>query len=206
MSRKTSVLTLLLLGALGLLAVGSATGATEARKPAPRVGVSGTIGPVCGRNHGDGTLRFIRLGQHCKKGETYFYLHVRFKANPKALRGAQGTPGPQGAQGVAGIAGVAGVKGDDGATGAQGLQGLQGIQGIEGLMGRRAFRACRASLGSKASRVSTASRVPRVNLARWVRWASRSDRSRRPAGRYRSNGSAWPRRSAGRAGHPGHPG
>ena len=71
MSRKKSVITLLLLGALGLLAVSSATGASEARKPAPRVGVSGTIGPVCGRNHGDGTLRFIRLGQHCKKGETY---------------------------------------------------------------------------------------------------------------------------------------
>ena len=92
MSRKKRVLTLLLLGALGLLAVSSATGASEVRKPAPRVGVSGTIGPVCGRNHGDGTLRFIRLGQHCKKGETYFYLHVRFKANPKALRGAKGSP------------------------------------------------------------------------------------------------------------------
>ena len=109
MSRKKSVITLLLLGALGLLAVSSATGASEARKPAPRVGVSGTIGPVCGRNHGDGTLRFIRLGQHCKKGETYFYLHVRFKANPKALRGTQGVAGPQGAQGVQGIAGIAGV-------------------------------------------------------------------------------------------------
>ncbi len=120
MSRKKSVLTLLLLGALGLLAVSSATGASEARKPAPRVGVSGTIGPVCGRNHGDGTLRFIRLGQHCKKGETYFYLHVRFKANPKGLRGAKGFPGPQGAQGVQGIAGIAGAKGETGATGAPG--------------------------------------------------------------------------------------
>ena len=130
MSRKKSVLTLLLLGALGLLAVSSATGASEARKPAPRVGVSGTIGPVCGRNHGDGTLRFIRLGQHCKKGETYFYLHVRFKANPKGLRGAKGFPGPQGAQGVQGIAGA---KGETGATGALGLQGLQGVQGIDGM-------------------------------------------------------------------------
>ena len=123
MSRKKSVFTLLLLGALGLLAVSSATGASEARKPAPRVGVSGTIGPVCGRNHGDGTLRFIRLGQHCKKGETYFYLHVRFKANPKGLRGAKGFPGPQGAQG---IPGVAGAKGDNGATGAHGSPGIQG--------------------------------------------------------------------------------
>ena len=131
MSRKTSVFTLLLLGALGLLAVSSATGASEVRKPAPRVGVSGTIGPVCGRNHGDGTLRFIRLGQHCKKGETYFYLHVRFKANPKGLRGSRGFPGPQGAAGalVQGIAGVAGAKGDDGANGA---------------------RACRASRASRA--------------------------------------------------------
>ena len=101
MSRK-NVLMLVLLGALGLLAASSASGASEVRQPAPRVGVSGTIGPVCGRNHGDGTLRFIRFGQHCKKGETYFYLHVRFKANPKALRGAQGSPGPQGAQGVQG--------------------------------------------------------------------------------------------------------
>ena len=107
MSRK-NVLMLVLLGALGLLAASSASGASEVRQPAPRVGVSGTIGPVCGRNHGDGTLRFIRFGQHCKKGETYFYLHVRFKANPKALRGAQGSPGPQGAQGAQGVAGCQG--------------------------------------------------------------------------------------------------
>src|ERR1700750_2564173 len=103
MSRKKGVLTLVLLGALSLLAVSSAPGASEVPKPAPRVGVSGTIGPVCGRNHGDGTLRFIRFGQHCKKGETFFYLHVRFKANPKGLRGAQGFAGPQGAQGIAGV-------------------------------------------------------------------------------------------------------
>ena len=125
MSRK-NVLMLVLLGALGLLAASSASGASEVRQPAPRVGVSGTIGPVCGRNHGDGTLRFIRFGQHCKKGETYFYLHVRFKANPKALRGAQGSPGPQGAQGVAG---VAGAKGDTGVTGAKGEQGVSWAPG-----------------------------------------------------------------------------
>jgi hypothetical protein len=105
LSRRT-IFTLLVLGALGLLAAGSATGASEVRQPAPRVGVSGTIGPVCGRNHGDGTLRFIRFGQHCKKGETFFYLHVRFKADRKGLRGTQGAPGPQGPQGSAGVAGA----------------------------------------------------------------------------------------------------
>ena len=141
MSRKKRVITLLLLGALGLLAVSSATGASNVRQPAPRVGVSGTIGPVCGRNHGDGTLRFIRFGQHCKKGETFFYLHVRFKANPKALRGAKGFPGPQGAQGVEG---VAGAKGDTGVTGAKGEQGIQGIEGPMGPQGLH-FRASRAS-------------------------------------------------------------
>ena len=109
MSRKASVLTLLVLGALGLLAATSATGAAaKSAKPAPRVGLSGTIGPVCGRNHGDGTLRFIRFGQHCKKGETYFYLHVRFKANRQALRGSRGFPGPQGAAGARGFQGIEG--------------------------------------------------------------------------------------------------
>lgn len=112
-----------------------ATRGSHARIPAPRVGVSGTIGPVCGRHHGDGTLRFIRLGQHCKKGETFFYLHVRFKANPKSLRGAQGFPGPQGAQGIQGIAGVAGVKGDTGVAGAQGEVGPAGAMGPIGPAG-----------------------------------------------------------------------
>src|SRR5690242_4816908 len=132
MSRKKRVITLLLLAALGLLAVTSATGASKVRNPAPRVGVSGTIGPVCGRNHGDGTLRFIRLGQHCKKGETFFYLHIRFKADRAGLRGAQGLPGPQGVQGVAG---AAGAKGDTGMTGAAGLQGSQGETGARGETG-----------------------------------------------------------------------
>ena len=141
MSRKKSVLTLLLLGALGLLAVSSATGASEARKPAPRVGVSGTIGPVCGRNHGDGTLRFIRLGQHCKKGETYFYLHVRFKANPKGLRGAKGFPGPQGAQGVQGIAGIAGAKGETGVDRRSGRHGATGAGATGAIQGERRDRA-----------------------------------------------------------------
>src|SRR6185312_3371237 len=135
MSRKKRVITLLLLAALGLLAVTSATGASKVRNPAPRVGVSGTIGPVCGRNHGDGTLRFIRLGQRCKKGETFFYLHVRFKANPKGLRGAQGFAGPQGAQGIAGVAGAKGDPGMPGASGSDGVQGESGAQGETGPAG-----------------------------------------------------------------------
>jgi len=135
LSRKKGVITLVLLGALGLLAVSSATGASEVRKPAPRVGVSGTIGPVCGRNHGDGTLRFIRFGQHCKKGETFFYLHVRFKADRKGLRGAQGFPGPQGAQGAQGIAGATGIAGAQGPEGIQGEIGATGPAGLDGAAG-----------------------------------------------------------------------
>ena len=168
MSRKTSVFTLLLLGALGLLAVSSATGASEVRKPAPRVGVSGTIGPVCGRNHGDGTLRFIRLGQHCKKGETYFYLHVRFKANPKGLRGSRGFPGPQGAAGARGVQGLAGVgalasKGDNGRDWRSGPAGHPGWS-VGSMVGSRGRHGCRSG-------------QPRARSARWVRdraWAMRA--------------------------------
>ena len=122
MSRKKRVITLLLLGALGLLAVSSATGASKVRNPAPRVGDSGTIGPVCGRNHGDGTLRFIRLGQHCKKGETFFYLHVRFKANPKGVRGSKGFPRRSGRSGRSGH------RGPDGSAGPPGLAGHPGAR------------------------------------------------------------------------------
>jgi len=124
-----------------------ATRGSHARVPAPRVGVSGTIGPVCGRQHGDGTLRFIRLGQHCKKGETFFYLHVRFKANPKSLRGAQGFPGPQGAKGDPGAAGAQGPQGQVGATGPAGLRGLVGEAGPIGPAGEQGSAGAQGEVG-----------------------------------------------------------
>jgi hypothetical protein len=122
MEREGVSFTLLRLGALGLLVASSATGASEVRKPAPRVGFGGTIGPVFGRHDGDGTLRFIRLGQHCKKNEKFFYLHVRFK-------GQAGPAGPSGAQGLQGLQGLRGLQGEIEATGPAGLRGLDGDVG-----------------------------------------------------------------------------
>src|SRR3954463_11295171 len=157
MSRQKRVLTLVLLGALGLLAVSSATGAGKVRQPAPRVGVSGTIGPVCGRNHGDGTLRFIRFGQHCKPGETFFYLHVRFKADRKGLRGTQGAPGPQGPQGSAGLAGakgdrgLQGLQGEAGATGPAGEQGSAGTRGEQGAQGETGATGANGAQGESGA-------------------------------------------------------
>jgi hypothetical protein len=138
-SRKASLIALLVLGVVGLVAVGSAAGSSStSRSPAPRVGASGTIGPVCGRKHGDGTLRFIRFGHRCRKGETYFYLHVRFKNNRRGLRGLTGLAGPRGAQGIAGQIGATGpmgLPGLDGAVGPMGPTGAEGDQGIPGETG-----------------------------------------------------------------------
>jgi len=88
MSRRTKLP--LLLGVVVLLVAGTASGSTNSKPRNPgvkRVGVSGTIGPVCFRRsnvtingvHTGGIARFIELGQHCYKGEQYRYIHVRFR-------------------------------------------------------------------------------------------------------------------------------
>ena len=101
-------------GALGLLAVSSATGASEL-KPAPRVGVSGTVWSRRSqpwRRHAP----VHPSGQHCKKGGTSTCTSAS-RRTPRALARREGLPGPQGAQGAQGIAGIAGAKGETGATG-----------------------------------------------------------------------------------------
>jgi hypothetical protein len=154
MSRKASVLTLFLLGAVGLLVASAAAGNSASSnrdrpgKLAPRVFGTGTLGPVCGRKSGDGTLRFVRLHQpngtltKCKAGESGpFYIHVRFKLN---RRGLGGPIGPRGRVGQQGVQGLRGLQGQVGASGLQGLPGLDGAvgpmgptgeQGIQGLVG-----------------------------------------------------------------------
>ena len=150
MSRRTKLP--LLLGVVVLLVAGTASGSTSSTPRNPgvkRVGISGTIGPVCFRRsnvtingvHTGGIARFIELGQHCYKGEQYRYIHVRLKVKRAGLRGARGFAGPAGPEGPAGAAGATGetgaqgAKGDTGATGAQGFQGEQGEQGERGFMG-----------------------------------------------------------------------
>ena len=61
---------LLAIAAAGLVTgIATASSGSTHKVPGPRVGVSGTIGPVCARN-ADGVLRFIKLGQH--------WLNVQF--------------------------------------------------------------------------------------------------------------------------------
>ena len=98
MSRRTKLP--LLLGVVVLLVAGTASGSTSSKPRNPgvkRVGISGTIGPVCFRRsnvtingvHTGGIARFIELGQHCYKGEQYRYIHVRLKV--PACRSARRT-------------------------------------------------------------------------------------------------------------------
>jgi Collagen triple helix repeat (20 copies) len=116
---------------------------------APRVGNSGTIGPVCADLH-TGQMFYVQLMQlPCGKGKKLIYFHVRI---PKVLRGPRG---PRGIRGPIGPAGIAGPAGPKGATGAQGIpgtaaakgatgppgppgaKGTTGIQGTQGLQGVR---------------------------------------------------------------------
>src|SRR6476659_1718589 len=131
-----------------LLLAGTASGSTSSTPRNPgvkRVGISGTIGPVCCRRshvttngvHTGGIARFIELGQHCYKGEQYRYIHVRLKVKRAGLRGARGFAGPAGPQGPAGAAGAKGETGAQGAKGDTGATGDQGIQAESGRMGPR---------------------------------------------------------------------
>jgi len=111
--------------------VGSGTSADSARNPGPRVGGSGTIGPVCADKH-TGQMFYIKLMQlPCKEGREKIYFHVNSRRGPKGPRGLRGKAGPAGAQGPAGATGAQGPTG----TGTQGPPGPKGATGVAGPSG-----------------------------------------------------------------------
>jgi len=110
-----------------LLIVGSTTAlAGSTRSPGPRVGASGTVGPVCADLH-TGLMYYIKFVQlPCKPGQKKIYFNVHGKAGPR---------GPRGLRGAKGAAGAPGPAGPAGAQGAQGPQGTQGPTGPPGAAG-----------------------------------------------------------------------
>jgi hypothetical protein len=103
--------------ALALLALILSTTALGGASRVPRIGLSGTVGPICADRH-TGILLYIQVHEKCKAGSKRVYWQVRI---PKAIRGPRG---PRGLQGPAGAQGPAGPAGPKGATGAAGPAGV----------------------------------------------------------------------------------
>jgi len=73
--------------------------------------------------NGEGTLKLLKPGKHCGKGQQSVAW------NQSGPAGANGAPGSPGATGAAGAPGAAGAKGADGAKGAEGPKGGEGAEG-----------------------------------------------------------------------------
>lgn len=113
---------LVLIAALCITGAALAGGSSNTR--IPRVGLSGTIGPVCADKK-NGTMHYIKLRQlPCPPGRKPIYFTFKF---PKVVRG------PRGPRGIRGPVGPAGPKGDKGDTGPQGPAG--GATGPQGPIG-----------------------------------------------------------------------
>jgi hypothetical protein len=149
-----------LLALLGFVSIGASVG--SAKQPStsvPRVGLSGTVGPVCARQS-DGVLRYVRLFQRCQLGERRIYMHIRLRLAhglPPGVRGPAGAPGPRGPQGPAG---PAGAKGDVGARGPQGERGAAGARGPQGEKGAVGPRGPQGDKGDKGERGAVGLRGP----------------------------------------------
>lgn len=141
---------LLLLALVGLVA--SAT-ALAADSRTPRIGLSGTVGPICAELH-TGLLHYVKQRQPCHAGEVRRYWQIRFPKLRRGPRGVRGVPGPAGTAGPVGPTGAVGARGTTGANGARGATGAagppgSGAPGPRGATGRDGATGTRGPTGAR---------------------------------------------------------